>query len=252
MSGNMSSHEESLKENEETKKEINNLQEQPKYEVGSDQMHSSNNEEVEENGEKDDDGDDGDDDGEEKEEEADDEAEEQDKTEKEEYASIDLSSMYEIECPICFGIIRKTKTIRECLHRFCEECINKCMRFGKNECPVCRTHCPDQLSLRDDPNYDALIALLCPDIDKFEKEELTLLKEEFPQLEVVDCEEEEEEEEEEEYFVEEDFVARSYILALPANPRLYNEEPVVDDDNDVADELVVEEDNSDDDSSNST
>ncbi|RHN62516.1 putative aminoacyltransferase, E1 ubiquitin-activating enzyme [Medicago truncatula] len=103
----------------------------------------------------------------------------------------------------------------------------------KNECPVCRTHCPDQLSLRDDPNYDALIALLCPDIDKFEKEE-------------------EEEEEEEEYFVEEDFVARSYILALPANPRLYNEEPVVDDDNDVADELVVEEDNSDDDSSNST
>ncbi|XP_039688708.1 glutamic acid-rich protein [Medicago truncatula] len=206
MSGNMSSHEESLKENEETKKEINNLQEQPKYEVGSDQMHSSNNEEVEENGEKDDDGDDGDDDGEEKEEEADDEAEEQDKTEKEE----------------------------------------------KNECPVCRTHCPDQLSLRDDPNYDALIALLCPDIDKFEKEELTLLKEEFPQLEVVDCEEEEEEEEEEEYFVEEDFVARSYILALPANPRLYNEEPVVDDDNDVADELVVEEDNSDDDSSNST
>jgi len=92
------------------------------------------------------------------------------------------------------------------MHRFCEECIDKCMRFGfflelppyllinisyifslncvdylvviyflvincrKNECPVCHTHCPDQLSLRDDPNYDALIALLCPDIDKFEKE----------------------------------------------------------------------------------
>jgi len=34
MSGNMCSHEESLKENEETKKEINNLQEEPKYEVG--------------------------------------------------------------------------------------------------------------------------------------------------------------------------------------------------------------------------
>jgi len=107
---------------------------------------------------------------------------------------------------ICVGIIRKTKTIRECMHRFCEECIDKCMRFGfflelppyllinisyifslncvdylvviyflvincrKNECPICRTHCPDQLSLRDDPNYDALIALLCPDIDKFLKE----------------------------------------------------------------------------------
>jgi len=41
---------------------------------------------------------------------------------------------------------------------------------SKNECPICRAHCPSELSLRDDPNYDALIALLYPDIDKFEKE----------------------------------------------------------------------------------
>ena len=34
MSENKRSHEESLKENEETKKEMNNLQEQPKYEIG--------------------------------------------------------------------------------------------------------------------------------------------------------------------------------------------------------------------------
>ena len=39
-----------------------------------------------------------------------------------------------------------------------------------NECPACRTHCASRRSLRDDPNYDALIAALYPDIDKYEEE----------------------------------------------------------------------------------
>lgn len=39
-----------------------------------------------------------------------------------------------------------------------------------NECPACRTHCASRRSLRDDPNYDALIAILYPDIDKYEEE----------------------------------------------------------------------------------
>ncbi|KAL5680960.1 hypothetical protein ACJX0J_007345, partial [Zea mays] len=34
----------------------------------------------------------------------------------------------------------------------------------------CRTHCASRRSLRDDPNYDALIAALYPDIDKYEEE----------------------------------------------------------------------------------
>ncbi|KAK1265693.1 putative E3 ubiquitin-protein ligase RING1a [Acorus gramineus] len=70
------------------------------------------------------------------------------------------------------GIIRKTRTVMECLHRFCRECIDKSMRLGNNECPACRTHCASRRSLRDDPNYDALIAALYPDIDKYEEEEL--------------------------------------------------------------------------------
>lgn len=44
--------------------------------------------------------------------------------------------------------------------------------FRNNECPACRTHCASRRSLRDDPNYDALIAFLYPDIDKFEEEVL--------------------------------------------------------------------------------
>ncbi|KAK6149935.1 hypothetical protein DH2020_017460 [Rehmannia glutinosa] len=76
------------------------------------------------------------------------------------------------------GIIRKTRTVMECLHRFCRECIDKSMRLGNNECPACRTHCASRRSLRDDPNYDALIAALYPDIDKYEEEELAFHEEE--------------------------------------------------------------------------
>ncbi|KAK4485250.1 hypothetical protein RD792_007880 [Penstemon davidsonii] len=84
----------------------------------------------------------------------------------------------EVQCPICLGIIRKTRTVMECLHRFCRDCIDKSMRMGNNECPVCRTHCASRRSLRDDPNYDSLIAALYPDIDKYEEEEFSFHEEE--------------------------------------------------------------------------
>ncbi|KAG8078195.1 hypothetical protein GUJ93_ZPchr0007g6212 [Zizania palustris] len=84
----------------------------------------------------------------------------------------------EVQCPICLGIIRKTRTVMECLHRFCRDCIDKSMRLGNNECPACRTHCASRRSLRDDPNYDALIAALYPDVDKYEEEELAFSEEE--------------------------------------------------------------------------
>ncbi|MCE3052408.1 hypothetical protein HAX54_052543 [Datura stramonium] len=99
--------------------------------------------------------------------------------EKDEFITVRLSEIRkEVQCPICLGIIRKTRTVMECLHRFCRECIDKSMRMGNNECPACRTHCASRRSLRDDPNYDALIALLYPDIDKYEEEELAFHEEE--------------------------------------------------------------------------
>lgn len=84
----------------------------------------------------------------------------------------------EVQCPICLGIIRKTRTVMECLHRFCRECIDKSMRMGNNECPACRKHCASRRSLRDDPNYDALIAAVYPDIDQYEEEELAFQEDE--------------------------------------------------------------------------
>ncbi|KAL6201423.1 hypothetical protein ACLB2K_025137 [Fragaria x ananassa] len=99
--------------------------------------------------------------------------------EKDEYVAVRLSEIRkEVQCPICLGIIRKTRTVMECLHRFCRECIDKSMRLGNNECPACRTHCASRRSLRDDPKYDALIAAIYPDIDKYEEEELAFHEEE--------------------------------------------------------------------------
>ncbi|KAI5331217.1 PREDICTED: putative E3 ubiquitin-ligase [Prunus dulcis] len=99
--------------------------------------------------------------------------------EKDEYIIVKLAEIRkEVQCPICLGIIRKTRTVMECLHRFCRECIDKSMRLGNNECPACRTHCASRRSLRDDPNYDALIAAIYPDIDKYEEEELAFHEEE--------------------------------------------------------------------------
>ncbi|XP_030466433.1 putative E3 ubiquitin-protein ligase RING1a isoform X2 [Syzygium oleosum] len=99
--------------------------------------------------------------------------------EKPEFVYVKLSDIRkDVQCPICLGIIRKTRTVMECLHRFCRECIDKSMRLGNNECPACRTHCASRRSLRDDPNFDALIAALYPDIDKYEEEELAFHEEE--------------------------------------------------------------------------
>ncbi|XVE49963.1 hypothetical protein DITRI_Ditri01bG0123700 [Diplodiscus trichospermus] len=99
--------------------------------------------------------------------------------EKPDFVFVELPEIRkDVQCPICLGIIKKTRTVMECLHRFCRECIDKSMRLGNNECPACRTHCASRRSLRDDPKYDALIEALYPDIDKYEEEELAFHEEE--------------------------------------------------------------------------
>ncbi|WJX46062.1 RING-type E3 ubiquitin transferase [Trifolium repens] len=141
------SHEESLEENEEIQ-QINNLQEQFENEVvESEQMHTSNIEE--------------DYDGKE---------EEEEEEEEEEYVEIDLSKLKDLNCPICNGIIRKTKTIKECLHRFCRDCVDVYISKGNKKCPLCFTHFVDQSSIIYDKEYDVLIAALYPDIEKVKKE----------------------------------------------------------------------------------
>ncbi|XP_058735455.1 putative E3 ubiquitin-protein ligase RING1a [Vicia villosa] len=149
--------EESLQENQETK-----IEEKPKHELDLTQKHSNENgEECEEEVEEVDEG-------------------EKEEEEKMKYVVLDLPSLRkEIECPICLGIIRNTNTVMECLHRFCRECIHKSMRHGNKECPTCRVHCPSKRSVRDDPSFDAIIQLICPNIDEFEKQELAYIEKEL-------------------------------------------------------------------------
>ncbi|XP_076959046.1 putative E3 ubiquitin-protein ligase RING1a [Bidens hawaiensis] len=99
-------------------------------------------------------------------------------SEKDEFVYVKLAEVRkDVQCPICLGIIRKTRKVMECLHRFCRECIDKSLRLGNNECPACRARA-SRRSLRDEPNFDTLIALLYPDIDKYEAEELAFADEE--------------------------------------------------------------------------
>uniref|UniRef100_K3X845 RING-type domain-containing protein n=1 Tax=Globisporangium ultimum (strain ATCC 200006 / CBS 805.95 / DAOM BR144) TaxID=431595 RepID=K3X845_GLOUD len=83
----------------------------------------------------------------------------------------------ELTCPICLGIIRNTMVVMECLHRFCGECIQKCLRLGNKECPSCRIHIPSKRSLRRDENFDALIKTIYPDLAEFERNEDKLIEE---------------------------------------------------------------------------
>eukprot|EP00041_Stephanoeca_diplocostata_P023148 m.562951 g.562951 ORF g.562951 m.562951 type:complete len:262 (+) comp22228_c1_seq1:76-861(+) len=74
----------------------------------------------------------------------------------------------EILCPICLAPCRNTMTTMECLHRFCSDCISKSLRFSNKECPTCRHVCPTMRSLRPDPEFDAIVAQVYPDLDEFD------------------------------------------------------------------------------------
>ena len=68
----------------------------------------------------------------------------------------------ELICPICLDIMNNTMIVMECLHRFCSDCIQKCLRQTKHECPSCRVHISSRRALRRDENFDRLIQLLAP------------------------------------------------------------------------------------------
>lgn len=74
----------------------------------------------------------------------------------------------ELMCPICLDMLKKTMTTKECLHRFCSDCIVTALRSGNKECPTCRKKCVSKRSLRPDPNFDLLIAKIYPSRDEYE------------------------------------------------------------------------------------
>ena len=80
------------------------------------------------------------------------------------------------KCPVCMCVLRETWTVMECMHRFCSECIQRCLRGGKQECPSCRQHVPSRRSLRRDHQFDALIRTIYPNLDRHERLEETQMR----------------------------------------------------------------------------
>ncbi|EAN32183.1 RING finger protein 5 [Theileria parva strain Muguga] len=75
----------------------------------------------------------------------------------------------ELTCAICSGIISKCVVIKTCLHRFCSNCIEKCVRVGTRGCPKCRKHVPSRRFFRTDPIYDSLISRIITNVEVFEE-----------------------------------------------------------------------------------
>ncbi|XP_065211107.1 E3 ubiquitin-protein ligase RING2-like [Planococcus citri] len=82
----------------------------------------------------------------------------------------------ELMCPICLDLLKKTMTTKECLHRFCSECIITALRSGNKECPTCRKKLASKRSLRPDPNFDLLIQTLYPNREEYEAHQIKALE----------------------------------------------------------------------------
>uniref|UniRef100_A0A3Q3J5I4 RING-type E3 ubiquitin transferase n=1 Tax=Monopterus albus TaxID=43700 RepID=A0A3Q3J5I4_MONAL len=82
----------------------------------------------------------------------------------------------ELMCPICLDMLKNTMTTKECLHRFCSDCIVTALRSGNKECPTCRKKLVSRRSLRRDSNFDALISKIYPSRDEYEAHQRQVLE----------------------------------------------------------------------------
>ncbi|KAL4433565.1 hypothetical protein ABPG75_000006 [Micractinium tetrahymenae] len=97
---------------------------------------------------------------------------------------LDLNRVLEhCKCSICMGIIKNTRAVSACMHRFCKECIEAWLRTQmQNNCPHCRVKFSSKRDCKPDPNFDLLLAAMFGNIQDFEKRMLD------PSLEVVSLE----------------------------------------------------------------
>ena len=81
--------------------------------------------------------------------------------------------LHAFRCVICLSTLNNPKAVRECMHRFCEDCIEKSLRMGRNECPFCRVFVPSKRNLAVDTSVEHLIAnVLGPELRNLDHDEL--------------------------------------------------------------------------------
>ncbi|CAI4220930.1 unnamed protein product [Auanema sp. JU1783] len=73
----------------------------------------------------------------------------------------------EFTCPICLDLLFKTVTAKDCLHRFCSDCINMALHKGNRECPTCRSKIISKRDLRSDKRFDAIVKAMWPDRQEY-------------------------------------------------------------------------------------
>merc|ERR1711936_964470 len=97
-------------------------------------------------------------------------------TDETEIAVSARSLQSELTCPICLDMLTNTMTTKECLHRFCAECIVTALRSGNKECPTCRKKLVSKRSLRPDPNFDQLVEKIFPNREEYEAHQESILE----------------------------------------------------------------------------
>ncbi|KHN70617.1 E3 ubiquitin-protein ligase RING2 [Toxocara canis] len=64
----------------------------------------------------------------------------------------------ELTCGLCKKTIQNAMVIRNCMHRFCADCILPKIHTGAKKCPLCKRILPKKTPLKSDANFDAVIS----------------------------------------------------------------------------------------------
>jgi hypothetical protein len=90
-------------------------------------------------------------------------------TNESEYITMDLFDKLKegLLCPVCAEIYKNPLNVRQCLHKFCLNCIEDYNRIYKKECPGCRAVIGSRRQLRKDECLQSLISSLITNTDKF-------------------------------------------------------------------------------------
>eukprot|EP00347_Sterkiella_histriomuscorum_P009607 403340560 len=81
------------------------------------------------------------------------------------------------QCPLCKEIAADPGVIKHCLHFFCKNCIETCIRQYKKECPMCKKNMGTKRELRRNRAFENIIKVLSKDIEIYQDNQSALFKE---------------------------------------------------------------------------
>ena len=64
-----------------------------------------------------------------------------------------------LHCAVCLQVLERT-VVAPCMHRFCQECVEKWLRVGRHDCPECKFHTHTRRAFKRDVRIDSLIQKL--------------------------------------------------------------------------------------------